>query len=91
MLRLSNCNIHNLQNVAADIPLGLMIGVAGVSGSGKSSLISDTLVPKLKELLKIKLVLDDDEDEADEGENNTEAQLSGKSYGELVEEIVKNL
>jgi len=51
ILRLENCGIHNLRNVSFDIPLGLLVGVAGVSGSGKSSLITDTLVPKLKEVL----------------------------------------
>ncbi|MCL2198177.1 MAG: ATP-binding cassette domain-containing protein [Defluviitaleaceae bacterium] len=51
-LRLENCQIHNLRNLSVQIPLGLLVGVAGVSGSGKSSLISDTLVPKLKEVLK---------------------------------------
>ena len=45
-----------------DIPLGLLVGVAGVSGSGKSSLISDTLVPKLKETLKNKSVADEDDE-----------------------------
>ncbi|MCL2501443.1 MAG: ABC transporter, partial [Defluviitaleaceae bacterium] len=50
-LRLEGCNLHNLRNVSVDIPLGLLVGVAGVSGSGKSSLIADTLVPKLKEVL----------------------------------------
>ena len=49
LLTLSHCAIHNLRDVSVDIPLGLLVGVAGVSGSGKSSLISDTLVPKLKE------------------------------------------
>lgn len=61
ILRLDNCCIHNLRNVSVDIPLGLLVGVAGVSGSGKSSIISDTLVPKLKEILKIKFVDDEDE------------------------------
>jgi len=51
-LHLKNCNIHNLRNISIDIPLRLLVGVAGVSGSGKSSIISDTLVPKLKEVLK---------------------------------------
>ncbi|BCN31109.1 excinuclease ABC subunit UvrA [Anaeromicropila herbilytica] len=60
MLVLSNANIHNLKNVTVHIPLGVMVGVAGVSGSGKSSLISDTLVPKLKELLRTKCVSDDE-------------------------------
>lgn len=48
ILRLENCNIHNLQNISLNIPLGLLVGVAGVSGSGKSSIIMDTLVPKLE-------------------------------------------
>ncbi len=38
---------NNLQHVAATFPLGLFIGVTGVSGSGKSSLINETLAPAL--------------------------------------------
>ncbi|GHS85618.1 UvrABC system protein A [Bacteroidia bacterium] len=38
---------HNLKNVTLDIPLGMMICVTGVSGSGKSSLINETLHPIL--------------------------------------------
>lgn len=30
--------VHNLKNIDVDIPLGKIVGVAGVSGSGKSSL-----------------------------------------------------
>lgn len=58
ILQLNNYHIHNLRNVSVDIPLGLLVGVAGVSGSGKSSIISDTLVPKLKEVLKSKFIDD---------------------------------
>lgn len=39
---------NNLKNVDVDFPLGVLIGVAGVSGSGKSSLINETLMPVLK-------------------------------------------
>ena len=38
---------HNLKNVTFELPLGKMIGVTGVSGSGKSSLIHSTLFPIL--------------------------------------------
>ncbi len=61
VIKITNATLHNLQNVTTEIPLGLMVGIAGVSGSGKSSLISDTLVPKLKELLKMKCMAEDDE------------------------------
>lgn len=38
---------HNLKDVSVDIPLGKFITVTGVSGSGKSSLITETLYPVL--------------------------------------------
>lgn len=38
---------HNLKDVTLDLPLGVMICVTGVSGSGKSSLINETLYPIL--------------------------------------------
>lgn len=38
---------NNLQNVDAEIPLGKFVGVTGVSGSGKSSLINKILAPHL--------------------------------------------
>ena len=40
---------NNLQNVTAEFPLGKLIGVIGVSGSGKSSLINETLYPILNQ------------------------------------------
>ena len=39
---------NNLKGVDVDFPLGMLIGVSGVSGSGKSSLINETLMPVLK-------------------------------------------
>jgi excinuclease ABC subunit A len=39
---------HNLKNVTLEVPLGKLICVTGVSGSGKSSLINETLYPILR-------------------------------------------
>jgi excinuclease ABC subunit A len=44
---LDGCSGHNLQNVTVEFPLGKFICVTGVSGSGKSSLINETLYPIL--------------------------------------------
>ncbi|MCC6370680.1 MAG: excinuclease ABC subunit UvrA [Bacteroidia bacterium] len=44
-ITLKGCTGHNLKNVSIDLPLGKFICVTGVSGSGKSSLINETLYP----------------------------------------------
>jgi excinuclease ABC subunit A len=46
-LTLKGANGHNLQNVDFSIPLGTFTCVTGVSGSGKSSLINQTMYPLL--------------------------------------------
>ncbi|MFX1506779.1 MAG: excinuclease ABC subunit UvrA [Promethearchaeota archaeon] len=48
-LVLKEVSTNNLKNIEVKVPLGIMVGIAGVSGSGKSSLISETLVPLLQE------------------------------------------
>ncbi|RUQ98710.1 excinuclease ABC subunit UvrA [Legionella septentrionalis] len=45
VISLKGVNCNNLQNVEVTIPLGVMTCITGVSGSGKSSLINDTLFP----------------------------------------------
>lgn len=42
---LRGASLHNLKRVDVSVPLGMLVGVTGVSGSGKSSLMSETLVP----------------------------------------------
>jgi excinuclease ABC subunit A len=46
-LKLTQAQGHNLKKVTLEIPLGCMVCVTGVSGSGKSSLIHETLYPLL--------------------------------------------
>lgn len=44
VLRVVGASAHNLKNVTLEVPLGLITSVTGVSGSGKSSLVVDTLL-----------------------------------------------
>ncbi|MCD6449379.1 MAG: excinuclease ABC subunit UvrA [Thermotogaceae bacterium] len=50
-LRIIGVSHNNLKNITVEFPLGKFIVVTGVSGSGKSSLIMDTLYPALKNTL----------------------------------------
>lgn len=51
ILEILGASGHNLQNVDLSVPLGNLIVVSGVSGSGKSSLINETLFPTLNKIL----------------------------------------
>lgn len=50
-IEVKNVNINNIKNLDVKIPLRNMVCVTGVSGSGKSSLILQTLLPVARELL----------------------------------------
>ena len=50
-INISGCNGNNLKNIEVSFPLGKMISVTGVSGSGKSSLINETLYPILNSII----------------------------------------
>ena len=51
---LEGATIHNLKNINVKIPLGNFISITGVSGSGKSSLIVNTLLPAMEKELNNK-------------------------------------
>ena len=51
MLKITKANLNNLDNLDVEFPLGTFTCVTGVSGSGKSSLIIDTLYQRLDDSL----------------------------------------
>ncbi len=73
-LRLTGVTRHNLRDLSVEFPLGVLTTVTGVSGSGKSSLVSQALV----ELVAAKLGHTIDEDDADSLERSPTSTTSGK-------------
>lgn len=51
LLRLAGATLHNLKHVTLEIPLNQIVCVTGVSGSGKTSLVMQTLVPAVRRAL----------------------------------------
>jgi excinuclease ABC subunit A len=52
-VQLFGANGHNLKSINVDFPLGGLCVVTGVSGAGKSSLVTQTLYPALRQKLKL--------------------------------------
>jgi excinuclease ABC subunit A len=56
-LRIVGARANNLKNLTVDIPLGMFVAVTGVSGSGKSSLVTDILYQALaRQFYRAKLI-----------------------------------
>lgn len=53
-LEISGAKTHNLKDITVKFPLGKFVCVTGVSGSGKSSLVVETLLPALKKNLGLR-------------------------------------
>ena len=53
-LTIRNATLNNLQDITARIPLNRLVCVTGVSGSGKSSLIMETLLPVMQAACRIR-------------------------------------
>jgi excinuclease ABC subunit A len=89
-LRLTGITRNNLDNLEVAFPLGVLTTVTGVSGSGKSSLVSQALVELVAEHLGHEVPQDDTED--DEALAHVErASTSGRITGGLtgVRRLVK--
>lgn len=61
-LKLEHVSHNNLQDINVAFPLGVLTSVTGVSGSGKSSLVSQALVTLLNDKLKASADTDDNDD-----------------------------
>ena len=82
-LTIRHASTNNLRNVTVSFPLGVLVGIAGVSGSGKSSLVSDTLIPLIKGCFQ------------GQGENGgtdiDEAEMDGDTEPVVVETVADRL
>lgn len=75
-LRLESITRNNLDKLDAAFPLGVLTSVTGVSGSGKSSLVSQALVELVADALGHEIPADTEEGE--ELEQSTSAPLEGR-------------
>ncbi|WP_351118754.1 excinuclease ABC subunit UvrA [Psychrobacter sp. SMN/5/1215-MNA-CIBAN-0208] len=77
-LKLADVERNNIQGLSIEFPLGIMTSVTGVSGSGKSSLVSQALVELVNEALGQKAHVDAPTGEADLLEQEFETVTNGK-------------
>ena len=74
-----NATLHNIENLSVDLPLGVMCGIAGVAGSGKSSLMECFV--KMVESLDVELLnCSRDKSSTIKQLNNSTIQQSGIVY-----------
>ena len=77
-LELADIERNNIQGLSAEFPLGVLTSVTGVSGSGKSSLVSQALVELVNEALGKEMVTETPTDEAGLLEQEFEAPTGGR-------------
>lgn len=77
-LRLADVTRNNLHGVDIDLPLGVLATVTGVSGSGKSSLVSQALVAFVSEALDQELPIETAENEPELLEQELDTPTDGQ-------------
>ena len=77
-LKLADIERNNIQGLDVEFPLGVMTSVTGVSGSGKSSLVSQALVELVNEALGQKSVVEAPTDESGLLEQEFETAVGGR-------------
>ena len=90
-LLVKNVTTNNLKDITVKIPLEMMVGFAGVSGSGKSSLILDTLVPLLQEKFSKNLNKENKKKNEENSEDNGDElqEYHGKIEGwQNIDEVI---
>lgn len=78
-LVIEGANKNNLRNLSLKVPLGQLVCVCGVSGSGKSSLIIECLYPALKRLLAREIAQSRTLEEAEQNEFGVK-EVSGSEF-----------
>ncbi len=59
-IQIRGARVHNLKNINVDVPLNQIVAIAGVSGSGKSSLALGVLYRGLRRYLSLLLPIQED-------------------------------
>ncbi len=80
-LTIRHAKTNNLKDLTVSFPLGVLVGIAGISGSGKSSLISNTLIPLLK------LHFSDNPNETNIEEEEIETDLEFTTFETVAEKL----
>ncbi|QPC82734.1 excinuclease ABC subunit UvrA [Phototrophicus methaneseepsis] len=78
-LAIKNAKVNNLQNLDVDIPTGVLTVVTGVAGSGKSSLINETLLHQHADAIVI-----------DQSEVGANSRSTPATYTGMMDEIRKD-
>jgi len=85
LVRIEGCRANNLRNIDVEIPLGLMVAVTGVSGSGKSSLVHEVIYKALGGSAPPALGAGEEGDESAEEMRQTWRRVEGKQH---VDEVI---